>query len=264
MYCFLVKQRMTEPSEDEVTKRCHAVLQSLEDGKPYNSNDVKVLCSSNIASCNMRSPDNSPIGKLIDTIMQKSNLKQCTVSAEKCALQPGETVLEIGVGSHGYAMERLLKTKGLKKLVGIEISDYLRHQIRKKFAKQIENKELILCGEDCKNLKNIFPMDNSVDCILAINVVYFLHPLEEYLQEMYRVLKPQIGRILFSGKTNSRNYGLENSSSIFQNIDFSQIAARCKDAGFQVELENVHIEENSIMNDFTLIKLYKAKNTYQL
>ena len=163
---------MTEPTEDEVIRRCHAILQSLENGKPYDTNDVRVLCSSDIASRNMRNPGDCTIGKLMAKIMQKSNLRQCTVSAEKCALQPGETVLEIGVGGHGYAMKCLLKTKGLKKLVGIEISDCLRHQISQTFAKEIENEELILFGTDCKDLKNIFPMDNSVDCILAINVVY--------------------------------------------------------------------------------------------
>ena len=169
----------------------------------------------------------------------------------------GEIVLEIGVGGHGLAMEVLLKTKGLTQLVGIEISDNLRDQVSKKFAKEIENKQLTLFGTDCKDLNIIFPLNNSVDCILAINVIYFLHPLKDYLRELYRVLKPRTGRVLFSCKSHVEMSDSENTNPIFKNMDFDSISRQCQDVGFNAEVEKVHFEENSFMNDFTLIKLDK-------
>ena len=246
------------PTEIEIGERCNAIIKNLEDGKSPDANEIKFLVSTDAVSRNMRNPGDGPIGKFAAKIMENVNRKQCTGSAEKCKLQPNETVLEIGTGGHGFAMEVFLKTKGLKKLVGIEISDSLRAQVAHKFATELKRNDLVLVGTDCKDLKEIFPDDDSVDCILAINVVYFLHPLGEYLMEMYRVLKPNRGRILLSCKENVRNTtSLEDDSTVFKNTDFDQIAMQCREAGFEVEIENVHFEDNPAWNDFVLIKLKK-------
>ena len=246
---------MSEPSDAEIAQRCNAMLLKLEDGKSPDSNEIKFLVSTDTVSRNMRNPDNGPIGRFAAKMMEQINLKQCVGSAEKCDIQPGETVLEIGTGGHGYAMEVFLKTKGLKNLIGIEISDKLRNEVETKFSNSIDRKELTLIGTDCKDLTNIFPNDNMVDCILAVNVVYFLHPLKEYLKEMYRVLKPCTGRILLSCKENVRNTGKD--STIFRNMDFDHVAMECKEVGFSVDIENTHFVENPIMNDYVLIKLHK-------
>jgi len=245
-------------TEMEIGERCNAIIKNLDEGKSPDANEIKFLISTDVVSRNMRNPENGPIGKFAAKMMENVNRNQCVGSAEKCNLKPDESVLEIGTGGHGFAMEKLLKTKGLKKLVGIEISDSLRAQVAQKFEKEIQRNELTLVGTDCKDLKEIFPIDDSVDCILAINVVYFLHPLGEYLKEMYRVLKPKDGRILLSCKENIRNTtSVEDETTVFKNTNFDQIAAKCKEAGFKVEIEEVHFEENPAWNNFVLIKLKK-------
>ena len=98
----------------------------------------------------MRNPGDGPIGKFAAKIMENVNRKQCTGSAEKCNLQANDTVLEIGTGGHGFAMEVFLKTKDLKKLVGIEISDTLRAQVAQKFATEVQRNDLVLIGTDCR------------------------------------------------------------------------------------------------------------------
>ena len=254
------KAESEKPTETEIGERCNAILKDIDNGKSPDVNEIKFLVSTDAVSRNMRNPGDGPIGKFAAKMMENVNLKQCVGSAEKCNLKPNETVLEIGTGGHGFAMEVFLKTKGLKKLVGIEISDNLRNQVAEKFEKEIQRNELMLVGTDCKDLKGIFPNNDSVDCILAINVVYFLHPLGEYLKEMYRVLKPKDGRILLSCKENVRNTtSIEDESTVFRNTDFDRIAIQCKEAGFEVEIENVHFEENSAWNDFVLIKLSKQQ-----
>ena len=246
-----------QPTVAEIEERCKAILVNLDSGKSPEASEIKFLVSTDIVSSNMRSPGDGPIGKFAAKMMENINIKQCIGSAEKCNVQPGETVLEIGTGGHGHAMGVLLKTKGLKQLVGIEISDTLRDEVSKKFSKEVEKNELSLFGTDCRDLSNIFPKNDSVDCILAINVVYFLHPLGEYLKEMYRVLKPKSGRVFLSCKENVRDSTSTIDSKYFKNLDFDRIAVQCKEVGFDVDVENVHFEENSTINDFLLIKLYK-------
>ena len=136
----------------------------------------------------------------------------------------------------------------------------MRDQVRQKFSTVIERKDLMMVGTDCKDLKAIFPNDESVDCILAINVVYFLHPLREYLKEMYRVLKPCTGRILLSCKESVRDCtpATYEDNTVFHNVDFDHISTLCKEAGFKVTTESVHCEKDSIItNDFILMKLCK-------
>ena len=136
----------------------------------------------------------------------------------------------------------------------------MRDQVSQKFSTVIKRKELMIVGKDCKDLLEIFPNDKSVDCILAINVVYFLHPLREYLKEMYRVLKPCSGRILLSCKESVRDCtpATNKHDTVFHNVDFDHISTLCKEAGFEVTTESVHCEEDSIItNDFILIKLSK-------
>ena len=247
---------MEEPNQTEIGEKCSTILNNLKDGKSPSPMEIKLLASSDIVSRNMRSPSEGPIGELVSTMMESVNLKISKVSAEQCNLVSGETVLEIGTGGHGYAMEVLLQTSGLTKLVGIEISDYLRNKIVQKFSKEIEKEKLVILDNDCKDLSDIFPNNNTVDCILAINVVYFLNPLEIYLQEMYRILKPRTGRVLLACK-NSVSKQQRPPNSAFKNVDFEEICLKCRDVGFKVEVENMHFDENSLMNDFTLIKLYK-------
>ena len=191
---------MTEPTEKEIAERCNAIIKILNDGNTPDSNEVKFLLSTDIVARNSMNPEEGPIGAFAAKMMEIINRKHCIQSAKMCEIKRNETVLEIGTGGHGYAMEVLLGTKDLKKLVGIEISDYLREKMNAKFEKEIERGDLTMIENDCKDLKDIFPDDDSVDCILAVNVVYFLHPLDEYLKEMYRILKPKTGRILLSCK----------------------------------------------------------------
>ena len=257
---------MNEPTEAEVERRCNVILKQLEDGKSPDSNELKFLISTNVLLRNFRNPDDGSIGKFAAAMMENVNRKQCVISAEKCEIVPGETILEIGTGSHGYSFEVLLKTKGLKKLVGVEISDSMRDQVSQKFSTEIKTKDLIVVGTDCKDLKEIFPKDESVDCILAINVVYFLHPLREYLKEMYRVLKPCTGRILLSCKESVRDLApaTDEKDTVFHNVDFDHISTLCKEEGFQVTTERIDCEKvsmvskvSTISDDFILIKLCK-------
>ena len=111
-----------QPTVAEIEERCKAILVNLDSGKSPEASEIKFLVSTDIVSSNMRSPGDGPIGKFAAKMMENINIKQCIGSAEKCNIQPGETVLEIGTGGHGHAMGVLLKTKGLQQLVGIEMA----------------------------------------------------------------------------------------------------------------------------------------------
>ena len=61
-----------------------------------------------------------------------------------------------------------------------------------------------------------------------MNVVYFLAPLEAYLKEMLRVLKPG-GRVIFGTKPAAATFG---SPAYFVNSDNSRVVAAMIAAGF--------------------------------
>ena len=244
--------------EATLEEQCSEILRKINDGQQESAfSELKLLLSNERFSQNARSPENNSIGECAAIIMKNFNRNICTDSAKKCNVKEGEVVLEVGTGGHGYALDVLLRTVGVKKVVGIEISDSLRAEVGNRFASKIQSHELELFGQDCKDLSAIFPASNCIDCILAINVVYFLDPLDDYLKEFHRVLKPGTGRILFSLKQSSEKKDSENKSTIFRNLDFQKIARKCEDAGFVVDLEEVHYEEHPDMNNFVLIKLHK-------
>merc|ERR1712223_789958 len=95
------KAESEEPTEVEIEERCNAILKDLDNGKSPDINEIKFLVSTDVVSRNLRNPGDGPIGKFAEFVMENFNKKQCTVSAEKCQISPGETILEIGTGGHG-------------------------------------------------------------------------------------------------------------------------------------------------------------------
>ncbi|XP_075248006.1 uncharacterized protein LOC142341050 isoform X2 [Convolutriloba macropyga] len=243
----------SEKSDSEIVSACKELIRKFKAGEEPTQDDVEFVMSSNLLKQNMRCPDDGPVGEFADIMMAKLNWKQSQVSAAKCN---AKQVLEIGVGAQAFAMEELLKIEGLKRLVGIEISDSFRQKIRAKFASQIQSSQLELYGTDSKDMKAIFRDDNSVDRILAVNVVYFLDPLEAYLKELYRVLKPQTGLIILSCKPIVEKTEDERRS-VFANTDFAAIEAKCRRVGFAAENEKISLGENPLVDDIHLIKLMK-------
>ena len=103
--------------------------------------------------------------------------------------------------------------KNPKKIKVIEISPIFRNHLKNKFGKKIEVYE-----NDAKNLKGIIN-NSSIDKILLINVIYFLNPLELYLNELKRILNKD-GTIFIAGKFEAVKTFDDN---VFQNKKITEL-----------------------------------------
>ena len=77
----------------------------------------------------------------------------------------------------------------------------------------------------------------SVDRVFAMNVIYFLEPLDAYLAEIFRCLKP--GGLVVLGV---KDVAIGQDKSVYVNQDWSECLAAMKRAGFEAELGSTQLE----------------------
>ena len=142
-------------------------------------------------------------------------------AAERLDIKTGECVLEVGPGN-GHGIEKILSYKP-STVLGIEIS----HSYRKSLKDKFENQNVVILDNDAKDLENIVS-DSSVDKLLAVNVVYFLEPLESYVKEFYRIIK-QGGEGIIACKFNGVA-SFDDSVAVNKDIDF--VTSSFEEGGF--------------------------------
>ena len=146
--------------------------------------------------------------------------------ANQLDLQPGHIVVELGPGD-GYAMAPILE-KQPQKVYGIEISANFRARLQAQFASAISDGLLTIIGDDAKSLPQI--PDKSVDRVFGLNVVYFLAPLDEYMREIVRVLRPG-GKVVFGVVDQVKNA----PQATFVNTDWDAIVEVMQSAGLDAQ-----------------------------
>ena len=85
-----------------------------------------------------------------------------------------------------------------------------------------------------------FIPSESVDRLLGMNVLQFLDPLREYVDEVYRVLKP--GGLVVWGNKDVAKAG---DPAVFVNTDWDKCAAVMSAAGFEVTRAKVRLSGKS-------------------
>ena len=141
---------------------------------------------------NMREPRHYFFGYIAKKIMLMSNQRIIEDSVKRLEITNIDTVLEIGSGN-GQAIKEILKKKP-KNVFAIEISSIFRKLLENKFS----NEDIKIINCDAKNLKH-YINDKTIDKLLLINVIYFLDPIELYLDEFKRILKDD-GLVLIAGR----------------------------------------------------------------
>mgnify|MGYP003299456267 CR=1 FL=1 len=119
-----------------------------------------------------------------------------------------------------------------------------------KLQKKYPKLNIVILENDAKDLSNEIP-DGSIDKLLAINVIYFLKPIEEYILEFKRILKK--GGIGYLGcKFESiKNFDIE----VAPNRDEGAIIAQLLNLGFSASSEFIDLGEDR--SRYTLIKFEK-------
>ena len=193
---------------------------------------------------NMRSPKTIGLAWVARTLMNYSNAQVSIDIVNRMNLKKTDHVLELGVGN-GLAIKEIAKISE-NKIIGIEISA----EFRKKLLNKQLPKNIVILENDAKDLSNEIP-DGSIDKLLAINVIYFLKPIEEYILEFKRILKK--GGIGYLGcKFESiKNFDIE----VAPNRDEKAIISQLSNLGFSASSEFIDLGEDR--SRYTLIKFEK-------
>jgi len=156
-------------------------------------------------------------------------------------LKSSDVFVELGAGE-GAGLLAILEDDYQKipsQIHLVEISESMRGElervIREDLPPSAEKTDIRVYGEDCRSMHYL--QDNSVDKIFAMNVVYFLDPLPEYLNEIHRVLKPQTGEIVWGCKFDK----VPKDNEIFANVEEEKVVKMMEDAGFHVTSEKINM-----------------------
>ena len=207
--------------------------------------EVPSFLSTDTGSAAMKAPQDDEAGHQAIAIMAKVNEESCKDLVEYTETLPstlaGATIVELGPGA-GYATRAIL-AKAPASVTAFELSPVFRRMLaadEEHCAPAIASGLLKIKDEDA--LTGLSRLEgSSVDLIVSMNVVYFLHPLSAYLAEMTRVLKPG-GWLVFGTKPASAKLG---TPVHFVNTDNFVIAEEMTVAGFQ----NVSVASPRLVSD---------------
>ena len=96
--------------------------------------------------------------------------------------------------------------------------------------------------------------DNSFDKLLAVNVIYFLHPIIDYAREFFRILKINGLGVLVCKFEGIKNF----DNKVAPNKNLEDIVNAFEKAGFRVKTE--FIKSNNTQKEYHAIYLRKSKN----
>ena len=204
----------------------------------------QILCHTELMTENMRSPKTMGLAWVARTLMNYSNAQVSTDLVNRMKLKKTDHVLELGVGN-GLAIQEIAKISE-QQIIGVEISK----EFRRKLSRMKLRKNIVILEKDAKDLSNEIP-DGSIDKLLAINVIYFLKPIEEYILEFKRILKK--GGIGYLGcKFESiKNFDIE----VAPNRDEREIISQLSNVGFNASSQFIDLGEDR--SRYTLIQFEK-------
>ena len=194
---------------------------------------------------NMRSPGNGFLGNIAKELMIVFN--EFVYNQKELDRLIYDNVIEIGSGN-GQGIKKLLNLTS-KNIISIEVSDTFRNKLIQKF----KNQNVTILSNDAKNLSDIVK-DNSFDKLLAVNVVYFLHPIIDYAREFFRILKINGLGVLVCKFEGIKNF----DNKVAPNKNLEDIVKAFEKAGFRVKTE--FIKSNNTQKEYHAIYLRKSKN----
>jgi SAM-dependent methyltransferase len=199
--------------------------------------------------------------EMID-IMLQSQQNNLHIS-DKSKMEEKTVWVELGPGN-GISMEYLLQKLGQTQNLEIhafEISERFRTIMQTKFASDIASGLITLHGDDAKDIVSVFQHHStsgsasSVNAIYGTNVVYFLHPLHEYLEVFYNILRPG-GLLLFGVQNTVQRFA---NTTEFANIEWDQVLQEMRKAGFDRVEQRASVHPGETKKTFYLMGFKSLK-----
>lgn len=126
-------------------------------------------------------------GLEVADLMNQTNISMTLKALDALHFEPGDFVLEIGPGSCSH-LHHIVQRNGNIKYTGLDISPLMIDEAGKLNRKYVDEQTAEFVLYDGKKI----PFEeNSFNRILTVNTVYFWENPAEFLQEIYRVLKPE-------------------------------------------------------------------------
>jgi SAM-dependent methyltransferase len=197
---------------------------------------------------NARAPSNNPMGWLVQRAMAQMNAERSVMIVDILDPPPqSSVVVELGPGN-GHSLEHLVEKYHPSRVYGVEISERFRATLERKFAKEIHEQGILsIHNQDAKELD--FLNDASVDGgVYALNVIYFLDPLSDYLKEIYRILRPG-SKVVFGVNEEAKDF---NDGKYFVNTDWEECLRAMEKAGF-ISVEMATPQETKVGSPLELL-----------
>ncbi len=167
-------------------------------------------------------------GRLVGGMMKMANRAPTRMAVEALAIQPGESVLDLGCGP-GQAAALMLPLALPGRVVGIDQSQTMILQAGR------DNRRAMAAGQMDFHLATFkaLPFDAAVfDAVLASNVMYFWHDPVPVLAEIRRVMKDE-GRlsIYLTSADSMQNWGFAEAGT-HRLFSAEDVEAALRDGGF--------------------------------
>jgi ubiquinone/menaquinone biosynthesis C-methylase UbiE len=167
-------------------------------------------------------------GLLIGRKLARWNAVENALALELVEVRAGDTVLEVGFGP-GEAIHALAEAGAAARVLGVDHSHTMLAQARRRNAKAIRagRVELLQAGADRLPFE-----DETVDRMLAVNVVYFLDDAVAAFREWRRVLRPGGRLAIFLTHRDDMTGPLFDQTGVFNRSTGDETVERLTAAGF--------------------------------
>lgn len=169
-------------------------------------------------------------GRMISFVMNRQNHPLYEETIRLLALSDTDSILDIGCGN-GYVLN-MLASQNNSMLTGIDPSESIIQDAVKRCHKSVKIGRTTLL---CQNVNQMSFDDDFFSKAYSINTVYFWENLNNTMQEIRRVLKPNgfFINTFYSDETLSR---FSHTQFGYKRFTVEQLTAAGHDAGFAVNV----------------------------
>lgn len=192
-------------------------------------------------------------GIAIGEKMNETNAAIIGRSIEALAPRAGERIAEIGPGNGILSLPIIEAIGSTGHYIGLERSADMAAQALE-FLKQNQSAQIDMHVGDCMSAAIA---ENSVDGLIAVNVLYFIDDLDSFFGKLFRWLKPG-ARVVFGVRSQSTLEALPFARFGFHIRSLEEIIERLTVNGFAQIQSELFVEKASkpdaIAMDFLVIK----------